>query len=258
MYVKIAVCVKQAIDIAQLRIDEATMKPLTALAPRKMSDIDRNALEEAVRIKNQFNAHVIAITLGSEKAREVLREALAIGADEACLIQYGKPEELDTGLTAKALAAAMKRLGPFDLIICGEATTDTFSGQVGPRIAEILDIPCITYVRSVKIEGKSAVAERDLEDRYEVVKAEMPLLITVTKEINVPRLPPLIAILRASRKPLKMLNITDLGIEVKETRVEVVDVTALKVRRKMHIIKDKPIEEAVEELVSLLVKEGVV
>ncbi len=254
---KIAVCIKQAIDVAQLRIDTATKKPLVTTAPRKMSDIDRNAVEEAIRIKEKHGGTVTAITIGPEKAREVLREALAMGVDEVYLISDEKLKDMDTGMTAKILSAALKKFGPFDIVLCGEVTIDTYSGQVGPKIAEYLEIPCITHVRSVKIENEYLIAERDLEDKYEVVKAKMPVLITVTKEINVPRLPPLMAILRASRKPINVLDTAKLEIEVEEPKIKVVDVQALEMKRKMHIIKDKPVSEAVQELIKLLMKEGV-
>jgi len=255
--VKIAVCIKQAVDVAQLKIDSSTKKPLVATAPRKTSDIDRNAVEEAIRLKEKYSGTVTAISLGTEKAREVLREALAMGADEALLITVREPEKLDTGITAKILSTAIEKTGPYDLVICGETTIDTYSGQVGPKIAEYLNVPCVTHVRSISIENGYLTAERDLEDKYEIVKSKIPAVITVTKEINVPRLPPLMAILRASKKPIKIMNLSDLGIEVGEPRIEVSDVQALEMKRKMHIIKDKPVEEAVRELIELLMKEGV-
>ncbi len=255
---KIAVCIKQAIDVSQLKIDQTTKKPIIAAAPRKMSDIDRNAVEEAVRLKEKYGGSIVAITVGTEKAKEVLREALAMGADEAYLICDEKLRNIDTHVTAKALASAIKKIGPIDIILCGEVTIDTYSGQVGPRTAELLDIPCITHAKSIKVEGKKVVVERDLEDKYEIIEAEMPVLLTVTKEINVPRLPPLMAILRAARKQINTLNAEALEIEVEEPGIEVIDVQALEMKRKMHIIKDKPADEAVKELLELLAKEGVI
>jgi len=254
---KIAVCIKQAIDVAQLRIDPATKEPIIAAAPRKMSDIDRNAVEEAVRLKEKYGGSISALTVGTEKAKEVLKEALAMGADEAYLICDEKLKNIDTHLTAKALASAIKKIGTFDIILCGEITIDTYSGQVGPRIAELLDVPCITHVKSIQVNGTKVTVERDLEDKYEVIETEMPVLLTVTKEINVPRLPPLMAILRAARKQITILNVESLGLEVEESGVEIIGVQALEMERKMYIIKDKPAEEAVQELIELLAKEGV-
>lgn len=254
---KIAVCIKQAIDVSQLRVDQSTRKPIIIGVPRKMSDIDRNAVEEAVRIKEKHGGKVTAITFGPEKAREVLREALAMGADEGILILNNKLENADTYVTSEILAATINKYGPFDLILCGEATIDSYSGQVGPRIAELLDIPCITYVRAIEIRDGKVIAERDLEERYEKVEVNLPVLLVVTREINVPRLPPLMAILRASKKPVEKITVDDLGIDALKPTVEILDVYAPEMKRKMYIIKDKPVEEAVQELIELLVKEGV-
>ncbi|MCS7364026.1 MAG: electron transfer flavoprotein subunit beta/FixA family protein [archaeon GB-1867-035] len=254
---KIAVCIKQAIDVSQLRVDPTTRKPVITGVPRKMSDIDRNAVEEAVRIKEKHGGKITAITFGSEKAREVLREALAMGVDEGVLILNEKLENADTYITSEILAAALNKYGPFNLILCGEATIDSYSGQVGPRIAEILNIPCVTYVRAIQIADEKVIVERDLEEKYEKVEVNLPALLVVTREINVPRLPPLMAILRASKKPIEKITLNDLKIDVKEPAVEILDVYAPEMKRKMHIIKDKPIDEAVQELIELLVKEGV-
>ncbi|MCS7374685.1 MAG: electron transfer flavoprotein subunit beta [archaeon GB-1845-036] len=253
---RIAVCVKHAVDVSQLRMDSATGKPLISTAPMKFNDLDRNALEEAVRIKEKIGGSVIAITFGGEKAREILREALAMGADEAIQIVNDINVKPDTYITSQVLSEILKMKGPFDLILLGEMSIDSYSSQIGPRISEILKMPCITYVRSIEVKNGKIKAQRDLEDRYELVEAETPCIITVSREINVPRLPPLMAILKASRKPIEKINLSSLKIDA-EPKVLLIDLKGLEVKRKNIVIKDKPVEEMVEELIQHLEKEGV-
>ena len=253
---KIAVCVKQALDVSQLKIDEKTKKPLTTIVPRKMNDLDRNSIEEALRIKEKVGGTVTAITFGNEKAKETLREALAMGADEAILIIDDLNVEEDEYITAQILSRILMEKGPFDIILCGEMSIDRYSSQIGPRIAEKLEIPCITYVRSTKIEDEQIIVERDLEDRTEMVKTKLPVLLTVTREINTPRLPPLMAILKAARKNIEKISARDLKIDL-QPQLKTIELKGVEVRRKNIIIKDKPVEEEVRELIRYLTKESV-
>lgn len=254
------VCIKHSLDVSQLKIHPQTHSIIVGGAPRKVSDFDKNALEEAIRLREKHGGGVIAVTVGQAQAREALREALAMGADGAYLICDPSLEGSDTLATALALATAIKGIGEFDLIICGEASIDGFSSQVGPRLAELLDIPQITYVRRVSLDGDTIIAERDLEDCYEVVTAKMPSLLTVTKEINEPRLPTLSAILRASRKDITVWSLAELGIPgervgPKGSGVRVLKVVAPEVRKKAVIIKAETAREAAEELAKVIVKE---
>lgn len=257
---EIIVCIKQSLDVSQLKIHPETRGIIIEGTPRKVSDFDKNALEEAIRLREKHGGRVIAVTMGPPQVREALREALAMGADGAYMICDQGLEGSDTLVTAIALAAAIKRIGRFDLIVCGEASVDGYSAQVGPRLAELLDIPQITYVRRVSLEGDTVIVERDLEDCYEVVAAKVPVLMTVTKEINEPRLPTLSAILRASRKEIVAWNLAELGLpaeRVGETGsgVRVVRVVAPEARKGAVLIKAGTAGEAAEELAKILVKE---
>jgi len=260
---RIFVCVKQALDVAELKIDSATRQPIIAGVPRKISDFDKNAIEEAVRLKEKIGGEVTTITVGLEEAKTTLREALAMGADKAYLISDPAFEDSDTLAVSYILAEAIKKLGEFDLIICGEASSDSFSAQVGPRLAERLGIPQVTYVRKVSLDGDNVVAERTLEDCYETVKAKTPVLLAVTGEINEPKIPSLMAIMKASKKEIVMWKAEDLGISKERvgktgSAVQVTDVLAPKVERKKIEIKGETVEEIAENLVKALVKEGVV
>ena len=255
---EIAVCIKQALDISLLKVDvdPKTFESLIRVTPMKMSDIDRNALEEALRIREKHGGRVTAISVGGDKAKEVLREALAMGADDAIHV-LNDVGEIDEHVISEALAETLKMKGPFQIILCGEMSIDKHTAQVGVRVAEKLGIPCITYARSISIEGGEVVAERDLEDRIEVVKAKMPTLITVTREINTPRLPQLIAILRAAKKPIETLNLSQLKVDLKP-KLKILSARGVEVKRKGVVIKDLPVDKAVDELINNLIREGIV
>jgi len=261
--VRILVCVKQALDVSQLKVDEATRKLITVDAPKKISDFDKNALEEAIRIKEKHGGEVYTVTVGPEDAKTTLREALAMGADKAYLISDEIFENSDTLATSYILAEAIKNIGDFDLILCGEASIDSFSAQVGPRLAERLGVPLITYARKLNLEGEAVTAERGLEDRSETVKAKLPALVTVTSEINEPRIPSLMAIMRASKKEIVVWKAADLNIPAEKvgevgSAVQVLDVLAPKMERKKIVIKGETAMETAEKLAKALIQEGVI
>jgi len=260
---KIMVCIKQALDVTQLKADPATRRLITVDAPRKISDFDKNALEEAIRIKEKFGGEITVVTVSPEDAKMIMREALAMGADKACLISDPSLANSDTLVTSYVLAEAVKKLGEFDLILCGEASVDSYSAQVGPRLAEKLGIPQITYVRKLNLDGNTVTAERSLEDRYETVKAKTPVLLTVTGEINEPRIPSLMAIMKASKKEIIAWTAQDLGIPKEKlgetgSAIKVTEVLAPKMERKKIVIKGETPAETAEELAKALIKEGVI
>jgi len=258
---RIIVCLKQAVDVSQLKVDPATRRLITASAPKKISDFDKNALEEAVRIREKIGeAEVYTLTVSHEDAKAVLREALAIGADKAYFVNDPSFQDVDTSGTAYVLAEAIKKIGEFDLVLCGEASLDSFSGLVGSRLAELLNLPLIASVRRLTVEDNTVVAERTLEDAYETVKAKMPALITVTREINQPRIPSLMMIMKASKKEIVTWTATDLNIQQKKigAKIEVVEVLAPKTERKKIMITGENSAEIAEKLAKALIQEGVV
>jgi len=260
---KIIVCVKQALDVTQIKADPATRQLITVDAKRKISDFDKNAIEEALRIKEKQGAEVTVLTVSAEDAKMILREALAMGADKAYMVSDPAFEGSDTLATSYILAGAIKKIGEFDLILCGEASVDSYSAQVGPRLAERLRISQITYARKLGIEGNTLTVERTLEDSIETIRAKTPTLVTVTAEINTPRIPSLMAIMKASKKEIVTWTAQDIGIS-KETvgktgsAVQVTEVLAPKVERKRIVIKGETAAEIAEELAKALIKEGVV
>lgn len=256
----IVVCIKQAVDVTQIRADPATRQLITADAPRKISDIDKNALEEAIRIREKHGGEIIAITMGEDNAKTALREALAMGADKAYHLNDSVFQNTDTRVTSLILAKAVKKIGAFDLLMCGETTIDSFAGITSQRLAERLGIPLIMYARSLSLEGGSVTAERVLEDCNETVKAKIPALITVIKGINEPRIPSLMAIMKASKKEIIVWNAETLGLakEKLDSTLEITEVLAPKMERKKIVIKGENTAEIADKLTKALIQEGVV
>jgi electron transfer flavoprotein beta subunit len=258
---RILVCLKQAVDVSQLKVDPATRELVTAGAPKKISDFDKNALEEAIRIKEKLGGvEVLTLTVSPEDAKPVLREALAIGADRAYIVNDPSVQGTDTMGTAYILAEMTKKIADFDLILCGEASLDSFTGLVGPRLSELLNLPQITSVRKVAVEGDTVVAERSLEDASEIVKAKMPALISVTREINQPRIPSLMMIMKASKKEIVTWTLKDLNVSTEKIAAKtiVIDALAPKMERKKIKITGESVQEIAEKLAKALIQEGVV
>jgi electron transfer flavoprotein beta subunit len=258
---RIIVCLKQAVDVSQLKVDPATRQLITAGAPKKISDFDKNALEEAIKIREKLGpVEIFTVTISSEDAKAVLREALAIGADKAYFINDPDAQGIDTSGTAYILAEAVKKIGEFDLILCGEASLDSFSGLVGSRLSELLNLPQITSVRKLSIEGDIVLAERALENANETVKAKMPALITVTREINQPRIPSLMMIMKASKKEIVTWTLADLNISKEKiaAKIEVIEALAPKTERKKIKVTGETLQEIAEKLAKALIQEGVV
>ncbi len=183
---KIIVCVKQVPDTAggvQFNPD-GTLNRAAMLTI--MNPDDKAGLEAALRLKDQYGAEVTVVTMGLPKATDVLREALAMGADNGVLITDRVLGGADTWATSSTIAAGIRKL-EYDLIITGRQAIDGDTAQVGPQISEHLDIPVISYAQDIKIEDGAVIVQRQYDDRYHVVKAQMPCLITCLQELNDPR-----------------------------------------------------------------------
>jgi electron transfer flavoprotein beta subunit len=259
--VKIIVLVKQVFQTADLKVDRTSKTLVTQGVPRVISETDKNALEEAIRIKEKQGGKITAITLGPPEAKEALREALAMGADEGFLITDPHFEGSDAHATANVLAAAMTKILEYDLILCGAYSEDLFAFQVGPRLAEICNLPQITYTAKLTLEGNRVVAERDLENERQVVEAKLPCLVSVVREINEPRLPTLMAIMAASKKPMTTWSAVDLGLEPDElgfngSLTEILRSAVSAGERRRIVLQGEP-KEIAPKIVKALVEEGV-
>ena len=250
----IIVCAKQVVDVAEIKIDSSTKKPILAGVPQKISDMDKNALEEAIKIKEKHGGKITVVTVGSPDAKERMKELLAMGADEGVLI--AAPDHADYHVVAQLLAGAIKKLGAYDVIICGEASIDLFSGQMGPQIAGILNIPQITYAQSLTVAQNTVTAERNLGEKSVTIESTFPVVITMTKESNQPRLPSLMAILASSSKPIHEWTAASVLPELPVSKVKTIDVKGIPMQRK-NIIYQDDLDQSVSKLVDELAKVGV-
>jgi electron transfer flavoprotein beta subunit len=252
----IVVCVKQTVDLQQIRIRKETREPVLENIPLTLGAIDKNALEEAVRLKDKNGGKVIAVSAGPETLEETIKEGLAMGADEAILVTAPDLEGAESARAALMLAGAIREVEGVDLILLGEGSADNYSGQVGPRLAEILDLPQVTYVKSLEVDGRKVKAVRSLEDILEEVEVELPALITVVSEINEPRIPAVTQILRAGRKPKKILKPADLSLTIEGGRTVETLSNLAPVQERKGILFKEGLKE-LPKLVQALKEEGV-
>lgn len=222
----VVVCIKQVPNTTDVRIDPETNTLIREGVESIINPFDENAIEAALQLKDSLGAKVTVITMGPPQAESALREALAMGADDVYLISDRALAGSDTWATSYALARAIQKIGPADIILCGKQAIDGDTAQVGPGIAEFLDLPIVTYIRRLEVVDGKVRVERVFEDGYEVIESPMPVVLTVLKEMNVPRLPSLKGRMRAKRAEIKVLSAVDIeadpaciGLKGSPTRV---------------------------------------
>jgi electron transfer flavoprotein beta subunit len=210
----IVICLKQVPGTTAVKIDPQTNTLIRQGIESIINPFDTYALEEGVRIKEKHGGKVTVITMGPPQAETALREAISLGADEAVLLSDRAFAGADTWATAFTLSRAILKLGSIDLIICGRQTIDGDTGQVGPELAEMLGIPFIAYVSQIEeISDNKIRVRRLIEEGHEIIGANLPATITVSKEINVPRLPSLRGIARSKSAKISVWGITELGVD---------------------------------------------
>ena len=210
----IVICLKQVPGTTEVKIDPQANTLIRRGIKSIINPFDAYALEEGVRIKERSGGQVTAISMGPPQAEEMLREAISVGADEAILLSDSAFAGADTLATAFTLFGAMKKLGQCDIIICGRQTIDGDTGQVGPELAEMLEIPFVAYVSKIEeITDGNMRVQRMIEEGYEVIETPLPAVITVAKEINIPRLPSLRGISRSKSADIPIWTIQELGID---------------------------------------------
>ncbi len=212
---KVIVCIKQVPDTTNVRINPETNTLVREGVQSIINPFDVYALEEGVRIKEKHGGTVVVITMGPPQAAEALREAISLGADDAFLISDRAFAGADTLATAYALACGIRKLGGADIVLMGRQAIDGDTGQVGPGVAENLGISHITDIRKIEeiAEGKITV-ERLLEEGYARLRTGLPVVLTVVKEINEPRLPSLKGKIAAKKKEIVVLKAADIGADL--------------------------------------------
>jgi electron transfer flavoprotein beta subunit len=256
--VDIVVCVKTNPDLQMVRVKNR--EPVLDSVPFKLGDLEKNALEAALVLREAVGGKVTALCLaqGNRKAAESIKEALAMGADEAVVIDDPALVEPDQAAVAAALAAAVKKIGACDLLLFGEGSTDNYTGQVGPRVAELLGLPQIGYARNIEAAGAAVRCERSMDDMLETLEAPLPAVVTVVSEINEPRIPGLMQIMKAKSKPLQVWALADLGLDAAAVAPvrEIVSNLAEEQDRK-HILFEGSAAEQADAFVNALIREGV-
>jgi len=251
--VNIIVCIKQTIDPeappASFKVDPTTNKVVPPSGvPPVIDQYAEYAVEAALRIKDAQSGKITAISLGLNPARDVIKKPLSMGADELILLEDEAFSESDSWSTAYALAMAIKKIGDYDLILCGREASDTNAGQVGSGIAEILGLPSVTLVKKIDIVDNKARVERKIADGYEVIEVNLPALFTVSNEIGEPRYPTIKGIMAAKKKEPVIWKPADIGVEPSQVGAAGQHAKLLKLFQPVHEGKCEIIEgESVEE-----------
>jgi electron transfer flavoprotein beta subunit len=264
---RIVVLVKSAVDEAELRAD-ASGHPLFRGAARKMSNFDKNGVEEALRLSEAMGGTTVTVVmLGGPESTKAIKEALAMGATRAVHVvvdsaeekegegrQLGSPDAL---CTAYCLAQAIRRTGPADVVVCSEGASDTYVGEVGGMVAEFLGMPFLAYARRVELVGEGKIrCEQAFEGRTRVSEARLPAVLSVVSGSNVPRYPTLLQVMAAGKKPIEQLAIGSLvGEDSPATGIDVLDIS-LQVDERKRVIFEGSAEEASRKLVDALRQEG--
>ncbi|MCX5696235.1 MAG: electron transfer flavoprotein subunit beta/FixA family protein [Candidatus Omnitrophica bacterium] len=210
----IIVCIKQVPETTEVRINPETNTLIREGVKSIINPFDMYAIEEGVRLKERFGGKVTIVTMGPPQADGALREAISMGADEGVLVCDRAFAGSDTWATSYTLSGAIKKIGAFDLIICGKQASDGDTAQVGPGISTHLNIPQVTYVKKVEeATDKSMRVERMLEEGFEIIETPLPALLTVVKEINEPRIPSLKGMIRAKAAKIIMWGQKDLDLD---------------------------------------------
>jgi electron transfer flavoprotein beta subunit len=211
----IIVLVKQVPDASEVKINRETNTLIRDGVPSIINPYDRYAIEEALRLREKHGGKVTAVTMGPPQAVEALKEAVSLGVDDVVLLSDRAFAGADTWATSYALSQGIRKIGSFDLVIAGKQAIDGDTAQVGPETADMLGIPFVAYIRKIEqVEDGKMVAERLMDEGYDVVETSLPALITVVKEINEPRVPSLKGKMKAKSLKVTAWTAADIGSDV--------------------------------------------
>jgi electron transfer flavoprotein beta subunit len=253
----IIVSIKQVPDTTEVRIDPVTNTLIREGVPVIINPFDENAIEEGLRLRERYGGKVTVITMGPPQAENALREALAMGVDDAILISDRNFAGADTLATSYTLACAIKKIGDFDVLLFGKQAIDGDTAQVGPGVAEHLGIPEVAYVRKIEeINNGIAKVQRIMEDGSEIIEVKLPALFTVIKQINEPRLPSLKGKLMAKKKEIPVWKVEDIDADINKVGLKGSPTKVIKTftptpRGRGEILKGT-VDEQVSELVTRL------
>lgn len=259
---KILVLLKYSYDVSEINVDPVTAELKLAGVPEKIGNIDRNVVEAAVQVKEATGGFVQSLTLGPLQARDSFKEVLAMGVDEAFLMEDPYQGNGRPAAAVRLMEAAIQKIGPYDLVLCGFASDDGYSHQVGPRLAERLKMPFISYTRSLEVQDGRISAIRDLEKTLQQVEAPLPCLISIAEEAFPPRRTTLMDAIRAKKKPIHLLTMQEYPelLKIYDTNSsECVHTrkTGVLVQRKRQIIQWEDPAQTADALLDLLLREKI-
>ena len=257
----IVVCLKQVPGTAQVKIDPSTNTLIRQGIENIINPFDNYAIEEGVRLRERFGGKVTAISMGPPQAEAALREAISLGVDDGILLSDPAFAGADTWATSYTLSGAIRKMGQYDLVICGRQTMDGDTGQVGPQLAEMLDVPFVAYVSVIEeiADGKMHV-RRMVEDGYEVMESPLPAVLTVVKEINTPRLPSLRGKAKSKSAEIPTWSAEDIGVDPDKAGIPGSPTRVVKIFFPQRTRKSEMLQGSSQEQVSLLVErlEGII
>ncbi|MBI4683574.1 MAG: electron transfer flavoprotein subunit beta/FixA family protein [Nitrospirae bacterium] len=251
----IVVCIKQVPDSAEVRINPETNTLIRDGVPTIINPYDMHAVEAGLHIKENAGGKVTVLTMGPPQSESALREVISMGADEAVLLSDKAFAGSDTWATAYTLSKAISKISA-DIIICGKQAIDGDTAQVGPEIAEFLNIPHIAYIRKIEqVKPDLIRVQRMMDEGYDIVESTLPVLLTVVKELNQPRLPSLKGKIAAKKAEIKKWGHTDLDVDEKDTGLkgsptQVKNIFAPEARKDR-----KPLNGSIEEQIGQLIEE---
>ncbi len=213
----IVVCIKQVPETTEVRVDPETNALIREGVASIINPVDENAIEAALQLREAHGGKATVITMGPPQAEDALRQALAMGADEAILLSDPASRGSDTLATSYSLAQMVRKVGEVDLILCGKQAIDGDTGQVGPGLAERLGIPQVTFAIELSVEDGKLRAKRVLDDFFEVLEVKLPAVVTVVKQVNDPRHPSMRNVLKAKRAEITTWTLADLEADPKQS-----------------------------------------
>lgn len=244
----IIVCIKQVPATTEVKMNTETNTIIREGVESIINPFDMYAIEEGLRIKEKKGGKVTVLSMGIPSVAELMREAISLGVDDAVLLSDRAFAGADTLATSYTLSKGIKKIGNYDLIICGKQATDGDTAQVGPSLAEKLGIPHTTYVRKIEeIEDNYIRCQRLTDDGYEVIEMPLPALITVVKEINEPRLPSLKNMMRAKKAIITVWNSDDINADKNLCGLKGSPTQVIKTFTPIHNIKSEFLEGTPEE-----------
>jgi len=254
---KIIACYKWVLDEADLVVNP-DLSINTSRAAYKISDYDRNAIQTAIEAAAEGD-EVIALTFAGAEAQKSLKDVLSRGPARAVWVKDEAAAEAGGAATAKVLAAAVATIGDVGLVVCAEGASDTYAHEVGPRLGALLEWPVVTNVRSVSVDGQTLTATRLLNEQVETVQTRLPAVITVLPEAAPAPIPGLKMVLAAAKKPITEYRLGDVGLSAGQLapRTTTVSLKGYATNRKNVLFNDGKPAELAQQLVSALVKEGV-